>query len=131
MSEMCPRCQSRGKTWQGADPKCAFPGGVFSTDNWNCATMGALRELVAGEGDFGPGKAGVLCRHDDSAAGLIPFETANNGLPSGRGLDNGFIALAWYKQRGRTDAAVVIRDSGADPVQEPLTLEIAEYTLTR
>ena len=31
----CTACQNRGKTWQGGDPVCAFPNGVFDSSNWN------------------------------------------------------------------------------------------------
>jgi hypothetical protein len=41
----CKLCNERGKTWNGDDPVCAFENGVFSNDNWNCATMNKLRNI--------------------------------------------------------------------------------------
>ena len=43
---ICTECLIRGKDWEGSDPKCAFDNDekLFSTDNWNCATMNKLRE---------------------------------------------------------------------------------------
>jgi hypothetical protein len=40
-------CKQRGKTWEGADPQCAFENGIFSSENWNCATADeALSKLM-------------------------------------------------------------------------------------
>jgi len=45
MTFQCPRCQERVKDWEGDDPKCGFDeNGNFLENNWNCATLNALRE---------------------------------------------------------------------------------------
>ena len=43
--------------------KCAFSNGIFSSDNWNCATMNKLRELAK--------KFGLFWRDDNIGLSLI------------------------------------------------------------
>lgn len=84
----CKRCEKRGKTWEGDDPKCAFDEeGWFHPNNWNCASMGALR-LWADENN-------KITYSDDNSCAVLPF-------------DGYFIVLAWYKRRGKTDWAKLI-----------------------
>lgn len=94
----CPLCQKRGKTWEGDDPRCAFINGVFDSDNWNCATMNILRELLCSNIVFS----------EEEKCGVIPF----NGW---------FIILFWYKNRGRTNQALIKDEGGV----RTLTLEDA------
>lgn len=103
MNQPCPRCLSRtplGKNWD--EPRCAFPTGVFQSDNWNCATANALRDLV---------KQPVW--NEDQNAGLIP------------GVKSYHVVLGWYKNRGRTEGAWMINEG----IMEPLTLEEAERVI--
>lgn len=87
MSKICKACEIRGKTWNGADPVCAFQGGSFSEENWMCATMALLRRKVE-ESAFW---------HDDYSTALISLN------------DNPRILLIhWHKSRGRTDVASMI-----------------------
>jgi hypothetical protein len=90
---MCPRCATRGKTSQGSDPKCAFPDGVFTGDNWNCATMNVLRKIA----DI----HAVYC--EDEYAALLPYPDSGS-----------FIVLKWYKRRGKTDIAAML--DGFNPI---------------
>ena len=83
----CILCERRGKTWQGSNPTCAFKDGTFSPDNWNCATMGTLRDLA----DL----FDMSHRCGDDSIGIVPFEGA-------------FIVMAWYKSRGKTDRAYAL-----------------------
>lgn len=96
MMAECRLCKERGKTWQGSDPRCAFPLGTFVSDNWNCATMGALRDRCQ--------QLGFHWRDDmdTGSFGFLPFATDE---------DAGFIAMAWYKDRGATPTALIIHDS--------------------
>jgi hypothetical protein len=105
----CPLCKQRGKRWSGSDPECAFRSGVFSGDNWNCATMSCLRDVAE--------KLGLCWRNDDSAGsiGYVPAE-------------EGYIVMTWYKNRGQTGNALVVCD---DQEHAPLSLEVAEDTLER
>lgn len=101
----CPRCDQRGKTWEGGDPVCGFPTrGEFSRDNWMCATMDELRELVEPDAIWSNDQhAGVLAAAGD------------------------FLVLGWYKSRGRTESAVILdSDLGA----RPLTWADAERFIT-
>lgn len=107
----CPRCRSRGKDWNGDDPKCAFLKGVFCAKNWNCATMNALRDLVGYQEDE---RAGVKLWNNDQSAGLLA-------------VDNTFIVLCWYKNRGCTMQAVVI--DGYETM--PLVLSAAEVAIAQ
>ncbi len=75
----CQMCWELGKTWEGDDPKCAFASGAFSSDNWNCATMNALRDLAEQ----------ASSRSDEERCGVVPLH------------DGSFIVLGWYKSRGR------------------------------
>ena len=101
----CPHCIEREKPeYFGSDPKCAFRSGVFDTNNWQCATMNALRDLAEEQ----------TVRTEDNSAAIIPI--------LGEG---GFILMRWYKERGRTEnACVFFSDS-----PEPLTLHLARKAL--
>jgi hypothetical protein len=109
----CPRCIERGKTWSGSDPKCAFESGVFSGDNWQCATMNDLREAAA--------ERGTTMRDDLECGsfGYLPFSGEDGA---------GYIAMSWYKDRGATGMAVVLED---DQPVHLLTLREAELALQK
>lgn len=97
----CPRCRQRGQTWEGDPPRCGFDRiGNFKEDNWNCATLNALRVLAE------PMK--FWC--DDQSIGIITSLNAGMGV------------LCWYKDHGRTDRF-------AFQNLEPATLEFAEELL--
>ena len=104
----CKRCVERGKPAHfGNDPRCAFESGVFSTDNWQCATMNQLHQIC------------TQAREDDESIGYIR-------LPDSADVDGFYIVMTWYKNRGATGNAVIMGDDY--PVTE-LTLEIAELVL--
>jgi len=108
----CPRCAARGKTWPGSDPRCAFPSGTFDADNWNCATMNALRD-AARETDS------LAYNGDEDTCAVVGFpEYGDEG-------HSGFVVLSWYKQRGNTAGATAI----VDYQPTPLTLPMAEAAL--
>lgn len=115
----CPRCVARGKTWQGDDPVCAFgDDGIFRTDNWNCATMNALRDL-AERGDS------CWSRRDDMGAGSIGVVSVYDGSAE-EDWQGFYIVMTWYKGRGRTSRAYAMED---DHEPRPLTLAQAEMAL--
>ena len=101
----CHRCIARGKTWSGDEPKCAFRDGIFTTDNWNCATANALREIVPADN---------WNNNDDQHACLIT------------GSESLHVLLTWYKSRGRTEGAWMIECDGKI---KPLTIEEAERVI--
>ena len=101
--QTCKRCVARGQTWPGDPPKCAFPEGVFVSDNWNCATMNELRDIVYK----------LATWNEDQYTAAIP-------------LDCGwFIVLGWYKNRGRTELCAVVDEDRIWPA----TLEDADRAL--
>lgn len=92
----CQMCEERGKTWAGDDPRCAFKTGRFSSDNWNCATMNALRDAAEG---------GDLKRwSEDQWFALL--------VADGRAL-----ALSWYKRRGRTEVCMLLEIEPRPPTE--------------
>lgn len=115
---LCPRCQARGKTWNGADPKCAFPDqGQFNSSNWNCATANALRDLCGDEGC--PWRDKVVETHGVRQAYGIRWDDkswgAINIIEIDLERDNyKTLWLSWYKLRGRTDAMLLLNDVGSE-----------------
>jgi len=72
--------------------RCAFSNGIFSSDNWNCATMNKLRKLAK--------KAGLFWRDDSiGSIGVLPID-----------LDEfyGFLIMLWYKERGQVEQAILL-----------------------
>ena len=106
----CKMCVERGTTWEGSDPKCAFEGNEFSGENWNCATMNALRDICEEKGS-------VVWTEDQNACVLAVPDACEH------------VVLSWYKSRGRTESAFILHSSFKTPT--PLTLEIAEKILAR
>lgn len=104
----CAMCEERGQPWTGAAPKCAFPdAGDFTADNWNCATMNALRDAAEAH----------RVQHDDQSLGAVPFDNELQHEPNA-----GFVVLCWYKSRGCTSVAFV---AGDDSPPRPLTYGLA------
>lgn len=101
----CPRCRGQVKTWDGDDARCAFPNGIFTSDNWNCATASALRQLD---------EAGVSYNDDQSTVLLH----GGNACEA--------VVVTWYKNRGQTEGAWMLDGSRAP---QPLTLKVAEQVL--
>lgn len=116
----CPACKERGKTWRGSDPKCAFRFGVFSSDNWNCATLSDLRVLAEQLQDR-------VCswgysvtynyRHGDDSIAVLPCPEDCKQM--------GFVVLSWYKQRGAVDSAHVLECGRV----ENITLDTAQAVI--
>lgn len=107
----CKMCQERGQTWAGAPPKCAFPEGVFVTNNWNCATMNAIRDMVE--------RNRFRRFHvDEERIGLIIAPETERLLP-------GFVVICWYKNRGKNPVARFMDSAECTP----LTLERAESVI--
>jgi hypothetical protein len=114
----CKLCNERGKTWNGDDPVCAFENGVFSNDNWNCATMNKLRNISE--------ELDKSMRHDMSCGsiGYVPMD--NDYTTDDFDTFGGYIVMTWYKERGRTGNAVFMTDSETSP----LTIKHAELAIT-
>ncbi len=106
VSAVCPRCQVRGKDWNGGDPVCFLSG-----DNWKCATVDALREIC--EMDY------VYCEDQKYATLNIAGCEQPNGDRIGYAL-----WVTWYKNRGRTDAMWILSDDSPPRVPTIDELEI-------
>lgn len=104
--DLCSRCARDPQPMGFGSPRrCAFPAGVFSTDNWSCASLDLLRAHVD-RGEEERNGVKVVHTETDQRAGIMPF------------LDGTVLVLGMYKHRGRTEAAVVIDG----PIARPLTL---------
>jgi len=77
----CKLCKGLSEKRKDLAPMCAFPRGVFSRDNWNCATMNALRYLAR--------ERGYISRDDLEAASIGVLR-----------YSEGYIVMTWYKERG-------------------------------
>lgn len=107
----CARCEADPRPFGGgSDPrKCAFPDGVFTTENWNCGTLARLRWLA----DEHPESQG---HNEDQHVFTFPLADSC-----------GFLVLSWYKSRGRTEGAWIL-DSEK---MKPLTLADAETIIAQ
>ncbi|MGI1828724.1 hypothetical protein ACRPLG_02510 [Bacillus safensis] len=113
----CRLCEERGKTWAGDDPVCAFENGIFSANNWACATMSKLREIT---------RDNDLTTRCDMSAGTFGYVRVDNDYaPETYEGTGGYIAMAWYKERGRVGNAVFMTDE----TTMPLTIEHAEIAI--
>ncbi len=109
----CKMCKMRKQTWAGDPPKCAFENGEeFQPNNWNCATMNALREIADD----------ILKENyyiEDTHCAIIPYDGDTNA---------GFIVLSWYKRRGNTGTAILVYDDSEPvPITESMALEAIAY----
>jgi hypothetical protein len=97
----CQRC-SADIPITDSPPKCAFTTEIFSGDNWCCRTLRILRSLSRVRGAHSPNL--------DHSVGLIdiPFELSEE-------IDGDIdthIMLQWYKDRGRTNQALIVSGNG-------------------
>lgn len=103
---LCAACAARGKTWSGSDPRCAFEGGRQFGENWNCATVGFVRDICYEGQDLPYGVDYQYC--DDQKYATIRVDHLEI---AGRPLA---LWVSWYKSRGATDAMWLMFD-GAPP----------------
>lgn len=101
----CKACCEQTKDWNGDDPKCAFTTDVFSSDNWRCATVGKIRELVSSE------------RHGSILTNLYGSDGQNYATVNTANIqvakwsdEDGWetpnpvcLWIGWYKNRGATE----------------------------
>lgn len=109
----CRRCKEYNTKYPSSAIQCAFKNKTktFNKDNWNCATMNALRK-IAEEGCYW---------NEDQHLGVVPLKG-----------EGGFLVLSWYKDKGRTSGAWIIEESRI----KRLTLKKADriielYTLNK
>lgn len=119
MSE-CKMCRERGKTWEGGDPKCAFPdGAAFDAGNWNCATANAIRDLC-GYWDEPPD--GIKREHvdDQTYATILTHDIDFVGAER----HHWCLWITWYKRRGRTGGMWLLGDEADPPAQKPTEADL-------
>ena len=102
--QTCKRCEEPLPA-NYSPRKCAFKNGFFSSDNWNCGTANALRDIAIIHG--------AATRYSDESIGYVP-------APDNCECGSAFIVLTWYKCRGRVD------DIFTSYHKEPLKLKDAE-----
>lgn len=104
----CRHCRERGKTWDGDDPKCAFPDeGSFEARNWNCAALNIVRKISH---EDSPG--GTWAHRDDFGAcsiSVVSFGGSDDAEKAG------YLVLGYYKERGATGCAVVVFNGQCEP----------------
>lgn len=113
----CWRCKEDPQPgWFASPRKCAFPDGVFTSDNWNCATMSLVRYKCPGNFD----DHGLIYGDEDEYCSAKYIDLDGETFPAlGRDV-SGFLVLQWYKRRGRVTGAVVMDCDGGH----------TEFTLT-
>lgn len=102
----CRRCQDRGKPKNfGSQPKCAFANeeSLFSSENWNCATANAVRDLIDNT------YSSTICYSDDYSLVVMPLSCVQVSEAEGEPIGD-FLVASWYKQRGTTDLLLIIND---------------------
>lgn len=124
----CRMCEERGQTWQGDSPKCAFVNGRRFTDNWNCATVGAIRDLVA-QDDERDRPAGIWVRYcDDQWFAVIDVHYIDNDHDEmDRRIPGDALFVSWYKHRGRTDGMWFLGSCEPERPTEAQVLRVLEY----
>lgn len=118
---VCKACAERGQTWNGSPPKCAFESGEFSPDNWNCATLNQLRDLVyEGQYELPAGVSYQYC--DDQKYATVRVDHVEGG-ENDEGTALGLaLWMSWYKNRGATDALWLLDSSG--PARRPTEKDV-------
>jgi len=116
----CQMCEKRGKNWEGGDPTCAFTDTLFSPDNWNCATVNAIRDIVYEGQELQEGVAYQYC--DDMKYATIDVSDIE-------GVMGYCLWVCWYKNRGGTDALWLLdsRDRPRPPTEGECRRIIEHY----
>lgn len=107
MKKVCKMCQNRKKNWEGTNPQCFLSG-----ENWNCATINAIRNICyKGQEKMPEGVDYQYC--DDMKYATIKIDEVEvSGENFGLAL-----WLTWYKSRGTTDALWILDDT--NPPRKP------------
>lgn len=115
MSFKCQRCEADPQPENFGSPRnCAFDEqGVFTSDNWNCATLDALLAHQQGDEHYGEDE------HMEVVSVRVRWTDENGYDESGT---DGWIVTARYKHRGCTSNAAHVTQRGT----HPLTLKLVE-----
>lgn len=114
----CKVC-NQVKDWNGDDPQCPFTDGdVFSEDNWNCGLINELMDICyEGNNPIHPFVDYRYC--EDMKYATIWIDGMKDEEEQSIGMA---VWVAWYKNRGATDA-VWILDSRGEP-RKPTVAEL-------
>ena len=118
----CKMCKERGQTWSGSAPSCYFDKPV---NNWNCATVNAIRDIVYEGQDLPVGVCYTYCDDEKYATIKIDDVDDDRGNYIGRCL-----YVAWYKNRGETEALWILNgeyDEPRKPTESELLAIIRYY----
>ena len=103
----CKMCKERGQTWSGGAPTCYFDSPEL---NWNCATINAIRDICYEGQELPDGVCYQYCDDEKYATINISEVDDSKGNYIGRCL-----YVAWYKQRGGTEALWILNGEGDTP----------------
>ena len=120
----CVACNNRVKDWLRDDPVCAFTEGAFSNANWNCKTLGLLRELFLSLDDKKYPEINVTFNDSENYATVnvsnVDYfhtdEVAKEKEPPV------LLIVMWYKNRGATDQLYLMFDN--DDPRRPTEKEV-------
>ena len=112
----CNLCYESVKTWTGSDPVCAFGDSEFC-DNWNCATVGRIRQIIW-EGNY-PQDKRVDYRYCEDQK-YVTLYIDDLELPD-RPM---CLWITWYKSRGTTDQMYLLFSD--QPPRTPTENELLE-----
>jgi hypothetical protein len=118
----CLACIAREKTWRGDDPKCAFTEGVFTRENYRCATADLIRDIT--EIEDNPNIHRVFCESEER------YATINVDDIDALGEEGHPLALwvQWYKNRGGTQGMLLMFENAPPrPPTEAECVAIIEY----
>lgn len=118
----CKLCQVRVKYWMGSDPKCAF--NQKFEDNWNCATLTALRNIVDNCWNRNH-QDGVNYEYfnDENYASILLTKIFNGDPPAN------LLWMQWYKSRGHTEEVLLLctDKTSRHPTEEECLTIIKSY----
>ncbi len=120
----CKMCRERRQTWKGSPPVCYFDN---PSQNWNCATLNAIRDLVYEGQELKDGIHYEYCDDEKFATVNIYNIDDDKGDYIGRCL-----YVAWYKNRGATEALWILDgedDIPRAPTEKELLAIINHYKL--
>lgn len=117
----CHMCQQRGKDWNGDNPNCPFDcDGNLLGDNWNCATINAIRDICYEGQEHMPDGVDYQYCGDQKYATIKVDEIED--------LDADALWVSWYKNRGGTDQLWLLSSNyyPRQPMEQEL-LDIISY----
>jgi len=108
--------------WEGDAPICYFDN---PKRNWNCATINAIRDIVYEGQEEKDGVHYEYC--DDEKFATINIDAVDDSYQNHIGR---CLYVAWYKQRGKTEALWILggeEDEPRNPTEDELLAIINHY----